>query len=125
MSKQQQPQPYRVYVQYILIGAALGLYYGLFYKDTPREPDYVIAVLLSILAGFVTVIVRSWKKGRSFKEMLVDFLKISLVFMVFMVGIEMRKLFMDLGGKVAVSIFTTTLGSVLGFFMALRKKPAL
>ncbi len=122
-AKAKQTQPYRIYAQYVLIGAALGLYYGLFYKDTPREPDYAMAVLLSILAAVVTVIIRSWKKGRSFKEILVDFLKISLAFMVFMVGIEMRKLVFGLGGKAAVSIFTTILGTVLGFFMALKKKP--
>ena len=123
MSKQKQPQPYRVYMQYLLIGAALGMYYGVFYRESSVDPDYGMAVILSAVAALFTVIVRSWKKGRGFKEILIDFVKVFLTFSVFMVGIAMRKTINAWGGKVAVVIFTTTLGTALGFLFALRKKP--
>jgi len=122
MREQKQPQPYRVYTQYILIGAAFGLYYGLFYRDSLREPDYLIAVLLSVAAAAATVIVRSWKKGRTLKEILLDYVKILFFFLVFMLGLELRKWVAGIGGKTAVVIFTTTIGTVMGFFAALRKK---
>ena len=122
MRKVKQPQPYRVYVQYVLIGAAIGLYYGLFYNNAVRTPDYGIAVLLILVAAVVTVIVRSWKKKRNFREILIDFLKVLFFFLIFMLGLEARTFIAGLGGKVAVIVFTTTLGTLMGFLAALRKK---
>ncbi len=40
---------YRVYSQYILAGAAIGLYYGIFYRGAQSPPDYGMAVILSVL----------------------------------------------------------------------------
>ena len=48
--------------RYILIGAGIGLYYGLFYKPSSVDPDYGIAIVLSIFAALITVVVRFWKK---------------------------------------------------------------
>lgn len=114
-------QPYRVYTQYILIGAALGLYYGLFYRGTSRDADYFLALFFSFAAALLTVIVRSWKKGRTFYEIIVDFLKILFFFAVFMLGLELRKLIFMIGGKIWVTVFTTAIGTILGFFASLRK----
>ena len=122
MREKNHPQPYRIYTQYILIGAAFGLYYGLFYRESTREPDYLIAALLSVVAAAVTVVVRSWKKGRTFQEILLDYGKVLFFFLVFMLGLELRKWVAGIGGKTAMVIFTTTIGTVLGFFAALRKK---
>lgn len=120
-SNEKKPQPYRVYTQYILTGAALGLYYGLFYRGTSRDADYSLALFFSIAAALVTVIVRSWKKGRTFYEIILDFLKIFFFFAVFMFGLELRKLIFMIGGKTWVAVFTTAIGIILGFFASLRK----
>lgn len=114
---------YRIYMQYVLIGAAIGLYYGLFYRPTGTEPDFFMAILLSLVASLVTVVIRSWKKGRNFSELLIDFLKILSMFSAFMVGLEMRKVIYNQWGKTVVTLFTTTLGVLVGFIAALRKKP--
>lgn len=112
---------YRIYFQYVLIGAAIGLYYGLFFRTPQTEPDFVMAIILSFFAALLTVIVRSWKKGLSFKAILLDFLKILVMFMAFMVGLEMRKVIYDLWGRTVVAIFTTSLGIIIGFLAAIRK----
>jgi drug/metabolite transporter (DMT)-like permease len=121
MQKTKQPQPYRVYTQYILIGAAIGLYYGLFYRESTRELDFGMAISISIVAALFTVLVRSWKKGRKFNEIAIDFVKVLFFFLVFMVGLEMRNLVFKTGGKSLLIFFTTVLGTGLGFLASLKK----
>ncbi len=112
---------FRIYFQFVLIGAAIGLYYGLFFRSPQTEPDFVMAIFLSFFAALLTVVVRSWKKGLSFKAILLDFIKILGMFMAFMVGLEMRKVIYDLSGRTVVVIFTTSLGIIIGFLAAVRK----
>jgi len=113
---------YRIYMQFVLIGAALGLYYGVFYRGPQTPPDYLMAIILSVVAALVTIIVRSWKKKRTFKEILFDFLKVFLMFAVFMVSLELRKVIFERWGKTAVIIFTTSVGILVGLGLAVRKK---
>jgi len=122
MAPKESRQGYRIYAQWVLIGAAIGLYYGLFYQPTDTAPDFGMAVILSVLAALVTVIIRSWKKGFAFKNILVDFLKILAMFLAFMVGIEMRKIVYNIWGKTMVIVFTTSLGLIIGLLAAIRKK---
>jgi inner membrane protein involved in colicin E2 resistance len=108
------------FVQYALVGAALGLYYGIFY--TPAgDPDFGIAVILSIFAGLLTVIVRSWKKGFQFNKIVKDFFLISGFFLIFMLSLALRKTAFNLGGKQAVIIETTVFGALLGLLMAWQR----
>ena len=109
-------------MQFVLIGVALGLYYGLFYRGPQAPPDYFMAILLSAVAALITVIVRSWKKKRPFKEIAIDFLKIFVMFSVFMISLELRKVIFERWGKTAVIIFTTSVGIVVGLALAIRKK---
>ena len=123
MKNREEKTTYRIYMQYVLIGAAIGLYYGLFYRPTNTAPDFFMAILLSVAASVVTVVIRSWKKGRHFSELLIDFLKILSMFSAFMVGLEMRKVIYNQWGKTVVIVFTTTLGILIGFIAAIRRKP--
>jgi len=122
MSSTSSNKHYRIYAQFVLIGAAIGLYYGIFFRSPQAEPDFVMAIILSIIAALVTVTVRSWKKGRTFKAILIDFFKILVMFMAFLVGLELRKVIYDLWGKTVVVIFTTGLGIIIGLVAAIRKK---
>lgn len=122
MASRESQQGYRIYAQWVLIGAAIGLYYGLFFQPTKSPPDFGIAAVLSFFAALVTVIVRSWKKGLSFKDILVDYLKILAMFLAFMFGIELRKIIYNLWGKTMVIVFTTSLGLLIGLLAAIRKK---
>ena len=122
MTTNNQKPSYRIYLQYVLIGGAIGLYYGIFFREPQTPPDFLMAFLLSFLAALVTVIIRSWKKGRSFNEILVDFAKIFAIFAVFMVGLELRKVIFELWGKTSVIVFTTSLGVLIGLIVAIRRK---
>ena len=104
-------------IQYGLVGGALGLYYGLFYKPG-GEPDVGMALLLSAFAGLVTVIVRSWRKDFPFKKLVVDFFTIFVFFAIFMVSITLRKTAFDLGGQPLVIAETLISGIGLGLLLA-------
>ncbi|MFZ3070647.1 MAG: hypothetical protein WA110_05955 [Anaerolineaceae bacterium] len=123
MNSTKQLQPYRINMQFVLIGAALGLYYGISYKGMTLEPDYVRVVIWSLAAALITVIVRSWKKGYSFKTILLDFLKMASLYLLFLVGLEFRKQVDVWGGKTAVIVFTTIIGAIIGFILGTQKKP--
>ena len=109
-----------IYIQYTFVGAALGLYYGIFYQPA-GEPDYGIAILLSVVAALVTVIFRSWKKHFPFKKILKDYFVILGFFLLFMVALVFRQTAYQLGGQMAVIIETTLVGIGLGLLMASRK----
>lgn len=123
MKTPKEKKGYRIYLQYVLIGGAIGLYYGLFYRGPQTPPDYFMAVLLSFIAAAVTVIVRFWKKKPTFSKILIDFLKIFGLFAAFMLGLELRKVIYEMWGKTTVTIFTTSLGVLIGLIVALRTKP--
>lgn len=123
MNTPSEKKGYRIYLQYVLIGGAIGLYYGLFYRGPQTPPDYFMAVLLSFIAAVVTVIVRFWKKKPTFSKILIDFLKIFGLFAAFLLGLELRKVIYEMWGKTTVTIFTTSLGVLIGLIVALRAKP--
>ena len=105
------------YVQYALVGAAIGLYYGLFYKPG-QESNLGIVVELSIFAGALTVLIRSWKKEYKFVKIAVDFLWITGSYMLFMLSLALRKEAYDIGGKPLVVAESVLSGLVLGLVMA-------
>jgi len=118
MKKPEQKVGIRTYLIYLLVGAALGLYYGLFYKYQGTPPAYLMAVALALIAAGVTVAVQYWKNKAPFSVMLKDFLKVFFVFTVFLVGLEFRKLIFEEWGKTIVTIYTTTLGMLIGLIVA-------
>lgn len=120
--KTKQPQGYRLYFQYLLIGAALGAYYGIFYTNPGRPIDFSSVLLLSIVAGLITTVFTSWKKKRTFREILIEFVKSFVLFFLFLAMLELRPVVENLGGKAAVIIFTTLVGAVVGIIMGTKKK---
>jgi hypothetical protein len=118
------PTGYRIYSQYVLVGAAIGLYYGIFNRAALTTPDYGMAVILAVLAGALTTVVRSWKKQRSFREIALDFLKITGLFMVFLLALQLRSVIEGFGGRVLVIVFMTIIGIFFGLVIGMRPKPA-
>lgn len=119
-----QPTGYRIYSQYVLVGAAIGLYYGIFSRSTQAAPDFSVAVLLAVLAGALTTVVRNWKKKRTFGEIALDFIKITAMFLVFLLALQLRSVLEAYGGRVLVIIFMTSIGILFGLVMGVRRKPA-
>ncbi|MDP2964815.1 MAG: hypothetical protein Q8N39_02115 [Pelolinea sp.] len=108
--------------RYILIGAAIGLYYGIFYKPSGTDPDYGIAIILGILAALITVAVRFWKKKQPFSIIIKNYFETLLFYSVFLLTLAARQLAEQIGGRFAVVLVTTLTGICLGYFMATRKK---
>lgn len=121
MKKPEQKIGIRTYLIYLLVGAALGLYYGLFYKHPGTPPAYLMAAALALVAAGVTVAVQYWKKKAPFRDMLKDFLRVFVIFAVFLLGLELRKLIFEEWGKTVVTVYTTILGLVLGLIVAYQR----
>lgn len=104
--------------QYLLTGGGLGLYFGLFFRPT-REPSFAFAVALALLAVVVLTILALFKKDRpSLAELgqtaVTNFIKFALVLAL----LESRHYAYDWGGKWLVSLFTTGMGVIAGWWLA-------
>ena len=104
--------------QYILAGAGLGLYFGLFFRPV-REPNFAVALALALLATAAILILALLKKDRPPLRELgrvagFNFIKFSLLLAL----LEGRHYVHDLGGKWLVSLFTTLLGGAAGWWLA-------
>ncbi len=121
MSTQKTARQIGMIQRYVFIGALLGLYYGIFYKPSSMDPDYGIAIVLSVFAALITVVIRFWKNRPSFAVMLKDYFLILLMYSVFLVSLAARHLADQLGGRFAVAIFTTVIGCVMGYLMSTQK----
>ena len=107
--------------RYVLIGAAIGLYYGLFYRPSGTDPDYGIAVILSVVAAAVTVAIRYWKKKPSFTTLIKGYLETFLFYLVLLLTLAVRQLAEQIGGRLGLTLVTTLVGMGMGYFMAIRK----
>jgi len=119
-----EPKGYRIYSQYVLVGAAIGLYYGLFYRPTQSSPDYGMAVFLAVLAGALTTAVRNWKKKNPFGMIALDFIKITAMFLAFLLALQLKPVIESYGGRILVAIFMMSVGIIFGLVMGVRRKPA-
>lgn len=114
---------FRIYSQYVLIGAAIGLYYGVFGRATQSAPDYGMAVILAALAGVLTTAVRRWKKKMPLGTMALDFIKITGMFLAFLLALQLRSVIEGIGGRILVIAFMTSVGILFGLIMGIRRKP--
>lgn len=120
----QQPTGFRLYSQYVLVGGAIGLYYGIFSRGAQSSPDFSVVILLAVLAGALTTAVRSWKKKKSFGTIALDFIKITAMFLVFLLALQLRSVIEGYGGRTMVIIFMTSIGILFGLIMGISRKPA-
>ncbi len=118
-----EPTGYRIYAQYVLVGAALGLYYGAISRTSGSPPDYVMSIALALLAGTLTTAVRNWKKKNSFQTIALDFVKITALFLVFLLALQLRSVVEGIGGRAMVVVFMTSLGALMGLILGMRRKP--
>lgn len=108
--------------QYLLTGAGLGLYFGLFFRPV-REPSLLVIFGLSALIAFGIVVVRLFQKerlsaGEIVRLLLSTYLKSVILLAVF----EGRHLAYDWGGRVATTFFTTLSGGLYGLWLALEQR---
>ncbi|MGI6251534.1 MAG: hypothetical protein ACOYKD_09300 [Anaerolineaceae bacterium] len=121
--KQSPSQGYRLYAQYVLMGAALGLYYGIFYRESTYAPDFLAITILSALAAVVATVVRGLKNRKEAKAWVGEFAQSFLMFFLFLGALQSRSIVYEKFGKIPMIIFTTVVGALAGFILGLRKKP--
>lgn len=105
--------------QYTWVGALLGLYNGVFYQPSGNT-DIEIAIELAIVAGVVTVMIRSWKKGFPLKKIIKDFFIVVASYLIFMLSLAFRKAAYDFGGKTLVIVESVAGGAILGLLLSWR-----
>ena len=104
-----------------LVGAALGLYFGLFFRPV-REPSVVTIILLSVLITLVMVVIRLLRGERSPRALgrlaLVSFVQLGAALAV----LAARHPVYDWGGRLAVTIMTTVMGALFGLWWERRQE---
>lgn len=104
----------------VLTGAAVGLYFGLFFRPV-REPSLITVIWLSALVTFALLIWRVVRGERSVHKLLrltwTTFLRFSLGLAV----LEARHFAFDWGGRLAVVFLTTGLGALFGWWWEWEK----
>lgn len=106
--------------RYVLVGAALGLYFGYFFRPV-REPNILSSLLLvaglSLLAALVVTLLRMRRPENREAGRLVRYgLSMWLTFALFLAMQEGRHYAHALGGRLATIIFTTIAGAALGWW---------
>jgi lysylphosphatidylglycerol synthetase-like protein (DUF2156 family) len=117
-----QPTGYRIYSQYVLVGAAVGLYYGIFYRSS-QPPDFAMATILALVAGVLTTAVRNWKKQKTIGALAMDLIKITGMFLVFLFALQLNPVIQGIGGRTAVIVFMTLVGIIFGLVMGVTRRP--
>ena len=117
MTKEKSVQKPNKRASNIVIGALLGLYYGIFYKPSDYS-DIGIAIQLAIVAAIVTIIIRTWKKGLPFRIILKEFMVTVTSYLIFMLSLALRKHAYDLGGKTLVIVESIVGGAILGLLFS-------
>lgn len=104
--------------RHVLTGAALGLYFGLFFRPA-REPSLLVVLGLSLISALaITLLQLRHPEQRNAGRLLRYFLKSWAGFALVLAMLELRHYFYDLGGRLATSLFTVVYGAALGFIYA-------
>ena len=109
--------------RHIWIGAAIGLYFGWFFRPV-REPSLVVVVFLALV---ITAVLAAWQlfrrqrleltAGQILRRIPFTYLQYAIILSV----LEARHFAFDWGGRFAVIGFTTVLGALFGGWIAYRK----
>lgn len=104
--------------RHLLTGAALGLYFGVFFRPA-REPSLLLAVGLSLASALaITLLQLRHPEKRSGRVLLPYFFKAWGGFALVLAMLELRHVFYNFGGRLATTVFTTLYGAALGFIYA-------
>lgn len=102
--------------RYIWIGAALGLYFGLFFRPL-REPSLAFVVGLSLAAAFVTVIIRVIRAKSFILQTFVRDMALTWAqFAFFLAMLEGRHLAFAWGGRAAAAALGLVMGAISGLW---------
>lgn len=107
-----------LYQRYVLVGIGIGLYLGIFFRPV-REPSFMAAFILSLLATAATMLVRAIQKKPLFslKRLVIIYLLYTFMILAF----EARHIAFDLAvrwgvaGRWGASILGVVVGGLGGY----------
>lgn len=102
--------------RYILTGAAIGLYFGWFFRPGTREPSLVTVLFLTTIITIVVTLLRLWQKDR--ENLLQRTARTFINYALILAILEARHLVLDWGGRWAVIAMTTIMGMLSGWWLA-------
>lgn len=110
--------------RYVLTGAALGLYFGLFFRPL-RQPNLALSIVLALLIMVLLTVLKLFRERRELpklsallKYMVMTFVKA----LVALILLEMRHFAYLIGGRVATTIFSVVAGGLVGAWFAWDQK---
>jgi len=106
------------YQKYLLTGAGIGLYFGVFFRPL-REPSFGFAVVLAVIATIVTQGLTAFRKKQMppITRVFLSFGQYLLITLAF----EARHLAFDLGGRVGAIALSVLTGVLVALSMAYFK----
>jgi len=107
--------------RYVLTGAAIGLYFGYFFRPL-REPSLALVIGLSLLAAVATVGLQAVRKRPPVSILLKDALATWVKYALLLAALEGRHWAYVMGGKAAVVVLTTLAGALMGAWLAYEKR---
>lgn len=107
----------------ILIGAALGAYFGLIFRPFAEGPSLWIVIFYSLFAALAATLARAWQVRRQTGGKLPVLVRYALrmwfTFALFLAMLEGRHIAYSLGGRLVTTLFTTVAGAGLGAWYAI------
>jgi hypothetical protein len=117
-------QPKYSMSRYVLTGAGLGLYFGLFFQPV-REPSLTTALTLGAGAALLLTLLNLRRpEGRALGSALRYGLGAWVALTLTLLVLEGRHSFYAAAGKVGVTLFTTAAGAVAGYLYGWRSERA-
>ena len=102
----------------ILTGAALGLYFGWFFRPSSREPSATLPIFLGIVITLVLTVIRLIRRQR---EQLLQQMPVTLISTIlFLYVLEARHIALDIGGRPLVLAMMAFCGGLSGYFYGKR-----
>jgi hypothetical protein len=119
MTKKAKSTPTYPLSRYALIGGAIGLYFGWFFRPSEEEGFRLVTILL--LAFLVAVVMTGlyvYRQRPSLYTALIQFGATFIKTGVLLALLETRNFIYDAGGQTAVIVFTVIMGVLAGLWFA-------
>ena len=98
----------------VVVGAAIGLYMGIFFRPS-REPDLGFVLGLIIVATLATFAVRYFRRSISRAAIPRELLRSFSFYFFALLALEGRHYVLNAAGPIALALFTTGLGALSGY----------
>lgn len=107
----------QLFLRYGLVGGAVGLYFGLFFRPM-RQPDLSFTLLLAFAATVVLVCIRAIRERPAPVQILKGALGTFLKTFLLLLMLDARHVAYALGGRAATTVLMTAGGAIAGLWYA-------